>query len=161
MTELIQYDKGNPKLPRHFKPSQIEDEYETPAWLYSQLCIKWGVYPKLDVCATLQNRKCLEYFDLNQNALEQEWTKDAWMNDPHSLHAEFAEKAYQQWQKHNISIMAIFPANCCRTSYWHKYIEGHAEYHAIEGSIRFLYQGRLSKDSSRNAYLCVVWRKRA
>ena len=156
---MKEFDLGNPKIPRHFKPSLRDDEFETPPQLYSSLCIKYSIYPRLDVAATKHNRKCIEYFDYNINALEQEWINDSWMNHPHTLHEEFAQKAYQQWQKHNINILAIFPANCCRTSYWHKYIEGYAEYHAIKGSIRFLQQGRPSKDSSRNAYLCVIWRK--
>ena len=155
---LSEFDSGNPKLPRHFKPSLVEDEFETPIWLYTQLCIKYNIYPELDVSATILNKKCPNFFSLSNNALEQEWTKTAWMNHPHSLHEPFAAKAYQQWKKYNITIMAIFPANCCRTEYWHRYIEGHAEYHAIRGSIRFLYNGRPSKDSSRNAYLCVIWR---
>ena len=160
MTELLSFDSGNPKLPRHFKPSLIDDEFETPSWLYCQLCIRYQVYPKLDVCATEKNKKCLEYFDFTKNALEQEWTKDVWMNDPHSLHEQFAEKAHQQWLKNNINILSIWPANCCRTEYWHKYIEGYAEYHAIKGAIRFLQNGRPSKETSRNAYLCVIWRHR-
>lgn len=157
---MVEYDLGNPKLPRHFKPSKQDDEFETPSWLYNKLILDYKIYPQLDVCATEQNKKCAEYFDWKMNALEQEWTKDVWMNDPHSLHAEFAQKAFQQWRKHNINILSIWPANCCRTEYWHEFIEGFAEYHAIRGAIRFLQNGKPSKETSRNAYLCVIWRKR-
>lgn len=170
MASLLDFDRGNPKLPRHFKPSLKDDEFETPNWLYNQLRIKYHISPDLDVFATKENTKCRNFFTISDNALEQEWilygvnqkpyVVDVWMNHPHSLHAESAKKAYQQWQKWNMNIMSIFPANCCRTTYWHRYIENIAEYHAIRGTIRFLQHGKPSTDASRNAYMCVIWRKK-
>jgi phage N-6-adenine-methyltransferase len=156
---LRDFDKGNPKLPRHFKPSQIEDEYETPKELFISLIQKYQIFPKLDVASTKENRKCLKYFSIEDNALEQEWLEDSWCNHPHTLHAEFVEKNYQQWKKHNKNRMMIIPANCGRTSYWHEFIEPYAKYNFIEGSIRFLQNGKPSKDTSRNAYVCVRWYK--
>lgn len=155
---LLQYDKGNPKLPRHFKPSLVEDEFETPRKNFESLCKQHKIFPTLDVSATLENRKCVKFFSITDNALEQEWTEDFWCNHPHTLHAEFVEKCHQQWKKHNINGLQIIPANCMRTSYWHKFIEPNVRYYAIEGSIRFLQDGKPSKDTSRNAYVCVVWR---
>ena len=157
---LLQYDKGNPKLPRHFKPSLVEDEFETPRKLFDSLCLKHSIFPTLDIAATERNKKCNKFFSIENNALEQEFYEDIWGNHPHTLHAEFAEKYYQQWAKHNINCLTIFPANCGRTTYWHKFIEPFARYYMIEGSIRFLQNGKPSKDTSRNAYVCVVWRKR-
>lgn len=152
-------DKGNPKIPRHKQPSSTDDEFETPEKLFDSLCEKYNISPLLDVAATFENKKCKGYFSKEWNALEKEWYDDVWCNHPHTLHEQFVEKCHQQWQKNNINIMMIIPANCCRTTYWHRYIEGIAEYHAIKGSIRFLQNGKLSKDSSRNAYLVVIWRK--
>lgn len=157
---LLQYDKGNPKLPRHFKPSLVEDEFETPKKLFDSLCLKHSIFPTLDIAATDKNKKCPKFFSIENNALEQEFYEDIWGNHPHTLHAEFAEKYYQQWAKHNINCLTIFPANCGRTTYWHKFIEPYARYYMIEGSIRFLKDGKPSKDTSRNAYVCVVWIKR-
>lgn len=157
---LLEFDKGNPKLPRHFKPSLKDDEFETPKTLFNSLIEKYQIFPKLDVAATLENRKCLKFFTIQDNALEQEWTEDFWCNHPHTLHAQFVQKSYQQWAKYNVNGLMIIPANCGRTSYWHKYIEPFAKYNMIEGSIRFLQDGRPSKDTSRNAYVCVRWYKR-
>lgn len=156
---MLELDKGNPKLPRHFKPSLKDDEFETPNELFTSLCERFNIYPHLDVAATKENKKCSYYFTINDNALEQEWLVDAWCNHPHTLHKEFVAKCYQQWKKHNINIMMIIPANCMRTSYWHEYIENIAEYRAIKGSIVFLRNGKRSDFGSRNAYVCVIWRK--
>ena len=156
---LLESDKGNPKLPRHFKPSLKDDEFETPKELYDMLCKTYDIYPLLDVCATEQNKKAPLFYSIKDNALEQEWRYDSWMNDPHSLHEQFCAKAYQQWKRWNINILAILPANCGRTTYWHKYIENIAEYNMIAGAIRFLQDGKPSKDTSRNAYVSVRWRK--
>lgn len=157
---LLESDKGNPKLPRHFKPSLKDDEFETPQWLYDQLCIKHQIFPKLDVSATQLNKKCDRFYSMVDNALEQDWKEDVWQNHPHSLHEQFAEKDYNEWEDNNINILSIWPANCGRTTYWHKYIENIAEYNMIAGAIRFLQNGKPAKDTSRNAYVCVRWRKR-
>lgn len=157
---MMLQDKGNPKIPPHARISSTDDEFETPVKLFEMLCIKYKIIPEIDVAATKSNTKCDLYFYKETNSLEQNWNRDVWCNHPHTLHEQFVEKCHQQWEKNNINIMMIIPANCCRTTYWHKYIEGIAEYHAIKGSIRFLQDGKLSKDSSRNAYLCVIWRKR-
>ena len=166
LTSLLESDKGNPKLPRHFKPSLKDDEFETPEQLFLDLCKKYQVNHQLDVAATEKNKKCDNYFTFMDNALEKDWVisgdhlVDIWCNHPHTLHEQFVVKAHQQWKKHNITIMMIIPANCCRTNYWHKYIEDQAEYHAIKGSIRFLQNGRPTKDTSRNAYMVVIWKKK-
>lgn len=160
MTSLLQYDKGNPKIPRHKKPSISDDEFETPPELFCELLRKYDFKPILDAAATKENRKCLMYFSKEDNALEQDWKYATWVNHPHSLHEQFVQKAYQEWQKHNVTIMMIIPANCGRTTYWHKYIEGIAYYSMIKGSITFLKNGKPTKDSSRNAYCVVIWRSR-
>lgn len=157
---LLTEDRGNPKIPRHAMVSSTDDEFETPPKLFRDLCEKYILLPVLDVAATSKNKKCISYFTKSQNSLEHEWRGTVWCNHPHTLHEQFVEKCHQQWSKNNIDIIMIIPANCCRTTYWHKWIEGIAEYHAIKGSIRFLQNGKLSKDSSRNAYLCVIWRKK-
>jgi len=156
MSELQVYDKGNPKIPIHKTSSISDDEYETPNGLYVSLCGKYQIFPTLDAAATKENRKCLKFFSKEQNGLEQEWDAVTWVNHPHTLHEQFVTKAYQQWQKGKI-IMMIIPANTMRTKYWHKYIEGKAEYHAIEGAITFLKEGKPTKDSARNAYVVVIW----
>ena len=144
----------------HKTPSITDDEYETPPELVQLLCDKFQVTPLLDVAATSKNRKFTIFFSKEDNALEQDWTLDAWCNHPHTLHKEFVEKAYNEWKKHNITIMMIIPANTGRTRYWHEFIEPFAEYKMIKGNIRFLKDGKMTKEAARNGYVCVIWRKK-
>lgn len=134
-----------------------EDEYETPPQLYNELCYKTGIKPKLDVAANTSNRKCLEYL---KDGLHESWNKDVWCNPPHSITEKFVRKACEQWHKNNINILMIIPTNTMSSSFWHECIEPYAEYFAIRGRIRFLRFGHPAKHASRNAYVCVIWRKR-
>jgi hypothetical protein len=84
---------------------------------------------------------------------------DVWCNPPHSKNKEFVKQAYDQWVKHNITIMMILPANALCTNYATNWIEPFAEYHPINRSYcKFLKNGQ-ELDSSRNGYFVVIWRK--
>jgi len=93
-----------------------------------------------------------------------------WCNPPHnkkkvngkwvSQTELFVRKAQEQWEKHNINIMMIIPANAVCTKYAEECIEGKAEIHPIYGRPRFEVNGKPAKDSARNSYFCVIWRKR-
>ena len=149
------------------------DDWETPDELYQQLILVSGILPQLDVCATKQNKKCLYYLGESDNALHAntEWHGNVrniikgkktgvWCNPPHSQTGAFVKKAFEQWQKHNINVLMIMPTNTMSSNYWHNYIEGNAEYFAIKGRIRFKIGGVLSQHVSRNAYVCVIFRRR-
>jgi site-specific DNA-methyltransferase (adenine-specific) len=137
----------------------LSDEWETPKELFDELCDKYNIFPRLDPCATNANRKCLMFFTKEENALEQEWEYDVWCNPPHSITGEFVRKAHTEWIKNNINIMMLVPANTVSTVWWHECVEGVAEYHPVKGRIRFIRDGEPSKFQSRNAYMCVIFRK--
>ncbi len=139
----------------------LSDEWETPQELYDYLCETYEIYPKEDVAATKENKKCDNYFTEDYSAIDGIWYKDVWCNPPHSKNEAFVRKAYEQWKLHNINIMMILPANTVSSQYWHDCIEGIAEYHPIKGRIRFLRDGKPSEYPSRNAYVVVIWRANA
>lgn len=146
----------------HKKPRStlsLSDEYETPRELFKELCSTHNIVPKIDVCANANNKKCRDFFGVNVDGLRCEWSVDVWCNPPHSMTGDFVKKAYEQWKEHNVNIMMIIPANTCSSKYWHKYIEGNAKYYAVKGRIRFLHEGKPSQFMSRNAYMCIVFRK--
>lgn len=138
----------------------MSDEYETPHDIFNSLCEKYQIIPMIDVCANVDNKKCSDFFDIDTDGLTYDWTVDVWCNPPHSITGKFVEKAFNEWTKNNINIMMLIPANTCSSVYWHDFIEGNAEYHAIKGRIRFLRNGSPSDHVSRNAYMCVIFRKR-
>ena len=137
----------------------LSDEYETPHDVFNSICEKYEIIPIVDVCATVENKKCSEFFDVNSDGLTSDWLYDVWCNPPHSMTGKFVEKAYNEWQRNDITVIMLIPANTCSSKYWHDYIEGNAEYHAVKGRIRFLHNGSPSEHVSKNSYMCVIFRK--
>lgn len=146
----------------------LSDEWETPFELYTHLCEKYNIHPELDVACTIKNKKCRIYYarDMEDpidggfmDGLVFNWHSDVWCNPPHSKNKEFVRKAYDEWVKHNINVLMILPANALCTNYAENWIEPFAEYHPINRRFyKFLYHGE-KKDSSRNGYFVVIWRK--
>jgi site-specific DNA-methyltransferase (adenine-specific) len=145
-----------------------EDNYETPDRLYNELCLKYQVFPKLDVCATQENRKCLDYITKEQNALVTEWVLggkpvDIWVNAPGSIQLEFIARAESQYLKYNMNIMMIVPTRVMGTRIWDKYIEDDynrkREYHRIMSRPVFLKNGRKTKFPAKHSYVVIIWRK--
>ena len=139
----------------------LSDDWETPDELYQHLCEKYSIYPELDMASDGDNSKC-SFF--SADALNKDWLfkkdrVDVWCNPPHSKNEEFVRRAYDQWVEHNINIMMILPANALCTNYAEMVIHPYAEYHPINRKFcKFLYKGK-KKDSSRNGYFVVIWRK--
>ena len=137
-----------------------DDEYETPKGLYDSLCEMYDINPKLDVCATILNRKCYDYISKEVNALREPWCSDVWCNPPHSKTDEFVKKAQREWERNNINILMIIPANSVCAYYFGQITDSNIEIHPVFGRPRFLRNGRTSKFPSRNSYFVVVWRKK-
>jgi len=149
--EFKQFDDTNTTV------EEDEDNYETPPELYCRLCGLYSIFPKIDVAATNENKKCFDYIT---DAFHVDWgSNDVWCNPPGSLQLKFIERAENQYHKYNMNILMIVPANCVSTEVWHRIIEGKREYHAVKGRPIFLKNGRKTKFPSRNSYLCIVWRK--
>ena len=155
----------------HQKPrseQSLSDEWETPNELFNFLIIKTGIKPKIDVCATYENRKCPAHFGFDnfdktiQDGLNTQWFADSWCNPPHSLTGKFVEKAYRENKENNIKILMLIPANTMSSNYFHEYVLNNvrASYFPIKGRIKFLQNGKESKFISRNAYICVVFNHR-
>ena len=135
-----------------------DDEFETPTELYLKLCNKYNIFPKLDVAANETNKLCDKFCI---DGLRESWSEDVWCNPPHSKTGKFVEKAYNEWGFGNINILMIIPANTVSSKFWHKYIEGIAEYHAQpQGRIRFNKNKKPTAFQARTAYMVVVWRVR-
>ena len=157
----------------HQKPrseQSLSDEWETPNELFNYLIDKTGIKPKLDVCATMQNRKCVFHYGFDselkdgKDGLSAEWFADTWCNPPHSLTGKFVEKAYRENKEHpnGIRVLMLIPANTMSSNYFHEYVLNNvrASYFPIKGRIKFLQNGKESKFISRNAYICVVFNHR-
>jgi len=116
------------------------DLWETPPLVLEETMKKYDINPILDVCATNQNTKFLQYFTPEDNALIKDWREDFFMNPPYSEINEWMQKAYEQHKKYNVNALILVFAKT-GVKWWHKYVEGKAEIHFQEGRIRFLLNG--------------------
>jgi len=132
------------------------DDWETPNSLFSFLCKKYNIEPKLDVCASDLNHKVDKYFTKETDALKQEWPFHSWCNPPHSKTEAFVRKAYREHLLNHIDIIMIIPTRCMSARFWFDCIEGKAEYHPIQNRIHFKRNGR-DIGPAMQAYVCVIW----
>jgi phage N-6-adenine-methyltransferase len=87
----------------------------------------------LDACASEWNKKVDNYFNKEQNALEQTWTGVVWMNPPYGRAiGKWMAKALES-AKNGATVVCLVPART-DTAWWHDY--------SMQGEIRFL-RGRL------------------
>ena len=108
-------------------------EWETPAYLFEKLNHKYHF--NLDVCATNDNAKCLQYYTKEQDGLRQEWRGVCWMNPPYGREiGKWVEKAYKSSLK-GATVVCLLPART-DTSWWHDYcMKGQIEF--IRGRVKF------------------------
>lgn len=135
------------------------DEWETPGDLYTKLCEKYNVRPLIDVCATRDNRKCVDYFDKQQDGLAQHWVKTFFMNPPYSELKLWLQKAYEEHKKYNITGMALIFSKT-DTKAWHEYVEGKAEVHFIKGRVKFMLNNKIQDNSAPYPSAVVIWRRK-
>ncbi len=108
-------------------------EWETPAYLFEKYNYKYHF--NLDVCATDDNAKCLQYYTKEQDGLRQEWRGVCWMNPPYGREiGKWVEKAYKSALK-GATVVCLLPART-DTSWWHDYcMKGRIEF--IRGRVKF------------------------
>lgn len=145
-----------------------EDSYETPWELFNRLKKNYGMNFVLDAAARLHNTRCIYFLN---NAMFEEWIVkelanyvDVWCNPPHTKTEEFIRRADSQHKKYNINIVMIVPSRLNGTKVWHQLIENETECfvenHPVKGRPHFLKNGKKTKHPPRNAYICIIWRKK-
>ena len=150
-------------IPLHQRPrsvASLSDDYETPKEFFLMLCNLFNVKPILDASANIHNTKCPYWYSKDDDALTKKWDLDTWVNPPHSLTKQFVLKADQEWQKNNINILMIIPANSICAKYCNDIFENkHATYHRINGRPIFHVDGKPCPEPARNSYFAIVWRE--
>lgn len=116
----------------NFKSEKIE--YSTPIKLYAALDTEFNF--TLDVCASEQNTKCEEYFDVELDGLKQDWTGNCWMNPPfNKALSKWVIKAKNEFLKHNSLVCCLIPVRS--NTVWWKQVCGYAEIRFIIGEVNF------------------------
>lgn len=90
----------------------------------------------LDVCASPENAKCLDYYTKDDDGLSKEWRGVCWMNPPYGREiGEWVEKAYKSAQEYGSTIVCLLPARV-DTRWWHDYC-AKGEVHFVKGRLKF------------------------
>jgi phage N-6-adenine-methyltransferase len=122
----------------HF--SSQSDDWETPQNLFDSINVMHGPF-NLDVCASIANAKCSNFFTVKENGLNQPWTGICWMNPPYGKTiGMWMQKAYSESQN-GVKVVCLVPART-DTAWWHKW--------AMKGEITFL-RGRVKFGGHKNS----------
>lgn len=124
-------------------------EWETPQDLFDELSKEFNFV--LDVCATKDNAKCLNYIDKERDGLIQDWNWASgggwtWMNPPYGREiGAWVRKASESGK-----VVALLPART-DTKWFHDYIYNSRYTKKVKFTeIRFL-KGRLKFGNSKNS----------
>jgi len=151
----------------------LSNEWWTPDQLFIFLCTVVRRFPKLDVCATNRNSKCIWYLDKKVDATDPDTkfvikkTKrvTVWCNPPNEHTQEMLFKNYWQWVESNCkqTIMMIVPANVLSSQGFKINVRIPIDfgedvfYREIDGRPAFLDNGKKPDSSARNAYIFICW----
>lgn len=114
------------------------EEWATPKAFYDLLNSEFHF--TLDVCATLENAKCKNYFTKADNGLAKSWKSTeggaVYCNPPYGRQiSKWVEKAYEE-NKKGITIVLLLPART-DTKWFHDYIYHKHEIRFIKGRLHF------------------------
>lgn len=118
----------------------------------------------LDVAAAPHNAKCVRFFTVNDDGLNQSWRgARVWCNPPYSDIAPWVEKAWSEHEATQIIVM-LLPANRTEQAWWQTMIEPyrdrpgsplHTEF--LPGRLRFLRPGQTAiGPNERPPFGCVL-----
>lgn len=112
--------------------SSESGSWETPQWFFAALDNEFHF--TLDVCASMDNRKCKVFYSIHQDAFRLQWRGTCWMNSPYGRGiGRWLEKAKRSAVENDATVVCLVPSRT-DTAWWFD--------HARFGEVRFL-KGRL------------------
>lgn len=123
--------------------SSKKQDWETPQIIFDKLNeiyhFTW------DLAASKKNTKCSNYFDIDRNSLDQNWSElsgNLFCNPPYGRDLRhWVKKAYEEsLNKRNGCICLLIPSRT-DTSYWHDYIFDKADIKFLKGRLKFEVNG--------------------
>ncbi len=118
--------------------SSKNHDWRTPIRLFNALDAQYNF--GLDAAASKENALCTCYYTEENNALELDWAGfgNVFCNPPYGRQlSKFVEKAYQQWEKHNVTSVLLIPART-DTRIWQEIVLKHCEVTYLKGRLKFL-----------------------
>ena len=129
--------------------SSASCEWATPPEFFKALDAEFHF--TLDVCATVENAKCRNYFTAEQDGLAQSWGGVCWCNPPYGRQiGAWVQKASES----DATVVMLLPART-DTAWFHDYIYGKAEIRFIRGRLKF----GGSKNSAPFPSMVCIFRK--
>jgi len=125
------------KAEQHLSIIHIQDEYGTKKDLYKKACEEFNINPEIDVCGSKINHVCENYITKEMDFFKCFVTEDFYMNAPYSEIYKFMERAFKVHSEKNVNALILTYAKT-DTKFWHRFVEGKAEIHFIEGRLKFL-----------------------
>jgi len=124
--------------------SKASDEWSTPDDFFAALDAEFDF--DLDVAASAENAKCLDYLTIEDDALSVNWARSGlvtcWMNPPYSKCREFIAKAALEASK-GCTVVCLVPSRT-DTRWWHEYVWDREKHRPRPGvEVRFV-KGRLT-----------------
>jgi site-specific DNA-methyltransferase (adenine-specific) len=120
------------RLDKQFESATVE--WPTPDTLWCPLNEEFGF--TLDVAATNENTKCLQFFTKADDGLAQPWQGVCWMNPPYGRElSKWVKKAVEE-QKNGVTTVCLIPART-NTGWWHDFVIPHAEVRFVRGRPKF------------------------
>lgn len=126
--------------------SSARDDWETPQALFEELNNDFAF--NLDVCASLTNAKCKEFFDKETDGLAQSWAGHrCYMNPPYGRQIKkWVKKASEETQQgRQCLVVALLPART-DTAWFHDLVLPFASVRFVRGRILFEIDGKPALD---------------
>jgi phage N-6-adenine-methyltransferase len=113
-------------------------EFGTPVDLFNKINNVYNF--SIDSCASSENKKLDNYFDVERNGLIQEWNQNTWCNPPYGRGCieHWINKAVKEHQKYpQVSIGLLIPSRT-ETKWFSKLWEHGSLYLFFRGRIKFI-----------------------
>ncbi len=137
--------------------SKNSDEWETPDDLFWKLHEEFQF--NVDVCASKENSKLVNYYSIKEDALKQRWHGNCWCNPPYSKVKEFLIKTSEELKSGFVKTVVVLTFANTDTKWFHDYVYGKAEIRFIKGRLRFRgknKEGKMVNNSAmRPSMLCI------
>ena len=128
------------------------DNWSTPKKLFDELNKEFNF--TTDVCASLENAKCKNFFNKEKDGLKQAWTGVCFMNTPYGRQiGEWVKKAYTS-AKEGATVVCLLPSRT-DTKWFQDYCLQATDIRFIKGRLKF---GE-SKNSAPFPSVIVVFTK--
>ena len=120
--------------------SSKRQDWATPWALFTEVSKEFNFV--LDAAASKENRKCPNYFSVEDDALKQDWAikakgESVWLNPPYGRNiGVWIKKAYQESAKGCTVVCLTFART--DTRWWHDWAMKAAEIRLIPGRVTFI-----------------------